>query len=193
MARKRLTQSFYTRDAQLVARELLNKVIVAGSCAARIVEVEAYEGERDPASHAYRGETPRNAVMFDRGGLLYVYFTYGMHFCMNVVTGDAGVARAVLLRAAEPIDGLAVMRRRRGEKIRDIDLCRGPARLTQAFGIARAQNGLDLTTSPRLFIADDGVAPPKRPRRSARVGIKAGIEHRWRYFLDSPYVSGPRG
>jgi DNA-3-methyladenine glycosylase len=191
MSLKRLPRSFYLRDVHLVAKDLLNKVIVAGSCSARIVEVEAYAGDLDPASHSYRGETPRNSVMFVRGGLLYVYFTYGMHFCMNAVVGPVGEAHAVLIRAAEPLSGISIMRRRRGLKISDRDLCRGPARLTQALGIARKDNGLDLTSkTSRVGIFEDGVIT--KHLKSKRIGISSGTENEWRYFVDSPFVSATR-
>ena len=140
----RLPRRFYARPSTVVARELLGRVFVragrgSARVAARIVETEAYE-QTDPASHSFRGLTPRNAVMFGPAGHLYVYFTYGMHFCMNVVTDREGWGSAVLLRAAEPLEGLASMRRRRGTP--DVRLlCAGPARLTQAFGIDRRFDG----------------------------------------------------
>ena len=190
---RRLPRSFYLRDVHVVARELLNKVIVVRSCSARIVEVEAYAGDQDPASHSFRGQTRRNEVMFDRGGLLYVYFTYGMHYCMNAVTGDRGTAHAVLIRAAEPLTGLSIMRRRRGRNIADRDLCRGPARLTEALGIGRNDNGTDLTDrKSRIGIFDDATAPPAKPRQSTRVGISSAQDRLWRYFVDSPHTSAHR-
>ena len=140
-------------------RDLLNKVFVADGCSGRIVEVEAYTSD-DPASHCYRGRTPRNAVMFGPPGHLYVYFTYGMHHCVNIVTGGDGDGQAVLLRAIEPLDGVDVMRSRRGP-VPDRALADGPGKLTQALGLDLADNG-------RIAeVYDDGVAPPST-RASAR-------------------------
>jgi DNA-3-methyladenine glycosylase len=156
--------------------------------AARIVEVEAY-GPDDPASHAFRGMTPRNAVMFGPAGHLYVYFTYGMHFCMNVVTGRAGEGTAVLLRAGEPLEGLEGMRSRRS---RDpiFDLCSGPGRFTQAFGVARPENGVDLFDGDSLWV--------ETGRRSEPIatGIRVGVRETtrsWRYWLEgNAFVSRGR-
>ena len=145
---RRLPRSFFARPATVVAPELLGRVVVrilpnGTRLAARLVEVEAYE-QGDPASHSYRGRpTPRTEVMFGPPGRLYVYFTYGRHFCSNVVTGPDDHGSAVLLRAAEPLEGLEVMASHRGTD-RPRLLCSGPARLTQAFAIARADNGTDL-------------------------------------------------
>jgi DNA-3-methyladenine glycosylase len=179
-----------------VAPELLNKVLVCGPSAGRIVEVEAYAGEEDPGSHAYRGLTKRNAVMFGPPGHLYVYFTYGMHWCANAVCSPPGVAMAVLLRAAEPLTGLDEMRRARsrGQKrpIGDRDLCRGPARLCQAFGIEGPADGANLVSGDRgIRLVDDGVAPPATPAISGRIGLSAGADLPWRFCLpDSRYISG---
>jgi DNA-3-methyladenine glycosylase len=194
----RLTRAFYDRDPRELAPALLNKVLVSTESgtrvAARIVEVEAYCGSADPASHAYRGRTERNATMFGRPGHLYVYFVYGMHWCANVVAdAPAGDAGAVLLRAAVPIAGLDVMRARRVAARRDRDLCAGPARLASAFGIDRAHDGVDLVRGP-IGIHDDGTAPPARPRRTVRVGLRAGRgdRERWRWFVPGvAEVSGP--
>lgn len=190
-----LPRAFYARDARVVAPELLNKVLVRGDGRrARIVEVEAYAGAEDPGSHAFRGRTARNATMFGRPGLLYVYFTYGMHFCANAVCSDEGVATAVLLRAAAPLDGLDLMRAARGAAARrDHDLCSGPAKLCQAFGLDRTQDGADLVAADHgVTIVDDGVPPPASPGVSARVGLSAGHDLPWRYFVPGdPNVSRP--
>jgi DNA-3-methyladenine glycosylase len=191
-AGKRLPRAFYRRDPREVAPELLNKVLVAADGRrARIVETEAYCGPIDAAAHTYRGQTPRNAVMFGAPGLLYVYFTYGMHYCCNAVCGEEGEGVAVLLRAAEPLAGLALMREARPAARRDRDLCSGPARLCQAFGIARAQDGADLVTGVGgLTIVDDGVAPPADPVVTARIGIRHAAEEPWRWYVPgNPNVS----
>jgi DNA-3-methyladenine glycosylase len=190
-------RSFYDRDALAVAPELLNKVLVTGRgstrLAARIVEVEAYCASDDPGSHAYRGETARNATMFGPPGHLYVYFTYGMHWCANAVCGPGRIAHAVLLRAAAPLEGLDVMRTRRLAARRDRDLCSGPARLAQAFGIDRAFDGNDLVRGA-LRIVDDGVAPPPRPGVSTRIGLLVGRGEQfpWRFTVPGdPNLSRP--
>jgi len=191
-AGKRLPRAFYRRDPREVAPDLLNKVLVADDGRrARIVETEAYCGPIDAAAHTYRGQTPRNAVMFGAPGLLYVYFTYGMHYCCNAVCGEDGEGVAVLLRAAEPLAGLALMREARLAAKRDRDLCSGPARLCQAFGIGRAQDGVDLVTGVGgLSIVDDGVAPPEDPMVTTRVGIRHAAEEPWRWYVPgNPNVS----
>lgn len=197
MRLRRLPRSFYLRPTLRVARELLGCFLVrrspTGSLVGRIVEVEAYLGARDPASHAYRGKTSRNSVMFRRGGRLYVYFTYGMHFCANVVTEEEGIGHAVLLRALEPVRGLEVMRKRRSGKVRQGDggnLTNGPARLCQAFGITRKENGVDLCRGS-IFIASDPTPGRSVPiERSPRIGISSGREHRWRFCVrGNPWVS----
>jgi DNA-3-methyladenine glycosylase len=173
----------------VLAPLLLNKLLVRddpdlGRLAARIVEVEAYAGAEDPGSHGYRGLTPRNATMFGPPGFLYVYFTYGMHWCCNVVSGVKGAANAVLLRAGEPLLGVDEMRRNRPSARRDAQLCSGPAKLTQALGITGEDDGSDLVRG-LIRLVDDGVPPPKRPRRSRRVGLREGRgdHHRWRYYV----------
>jgi DNA-3-methyladenine glycosylase len=191
-ARRRLPRSFYRRDPRVVAPELLGKVLRSGPVEARIVEVEAYCGPVDPGSHTYRGRTPRNATMFGPPGGLYVYFTYGMHFCMNAVCGDEDEGVAVLLRAAVPIRGLAAMRERRPAAKTDRDLCRGPARLTQAFGVDRTFDGADLVTADRgITILDDGTPPPAEPAQSLRIGLSAGADLPWRWYVPGdPHRSG---
>ncbi len=186
---RRLTRAFYARDSLALAPLLLNKLLVhddpEGRLVVRIVEVEAYRGSVDPGSHAYRGRTPRTGTMFGPPGHLYLYFTYGMHWCANVVAqappGDAG---AVLLRAAEPLEGLDVMRARRPAARRDRDLCSGPARLAQALGLRGADDGASLLQGP-FGVFDDDVAPPRRPGRSTRIGLAAGKGdgNRWRWFV----------
>ena len=186
-----LPRSFYARDPRRVAHELLHKVIVGNGRAARLVEVEAYLGSDDPGAHSYRGMTARNATMFGPAGHLYVYFTYGMHWCANAVCGDEGVGVAVLLRAAGPLAGLDLMRAARPAARRDVDLCRGPARLCQAFGIDRSYDGADLVDGDAgVIIVDDGVAPPATPVVTTRVGLSAGAEHPWRWYVaGEPHVS----
>jgi DNA-3-methyladenine glycosylase len=188
-----LRPSFYDRDALEVAPELLNKVLTGNGVAARIVEVEAYRAGEDPGSHAYRGRTPRNASMFAAPGTLYVYFSYGNHWCMNAVCGPGEQAHAVLLRAAAPVRGLDVMRARRPKAIRDRDLCAGPGRLGQAFAVDRSYDGTSLVRGP-LRIVDDGTPPPARPGTSARIGLASGKGHEepWRFYVaGDPNVSRP--
>jgi DNA-3-methyladenine glycosylase len=180
-----LGRSFYERDARVVAPELLNKVLVHGGRAARIVEVEAYGGADDPGSHAYRGRTPRTAVMFGPAGHLYVYFSYGMHWCANVVCGDDGVAMAVLLRAGAPLAGLDEMRVDRRAARSPRDLCSGPGKLCAALSIDKTHNGADLVTAAAsaVHIVDDGLAPPALVGTSSRVGLSAGADLPWRWFV----------
>jgi DNA-3-methyladenine glycosylase len=186
-----LHRSFYARDPREVAVDLLGKVIVSGDRAARIVEAEAYLGGLDPGSHAFRGQTRRNATMFGPPGGLYVYFTYGMHWCANAVCGDhEGVA--VLLRAGAPLEGIDEMRAARGPTARrDRDLCSGPAKLCQGLGLDGAHDGSDLVTGDRgVTIVDDGTPPPAAPGNSVRIGLTAGAEHPWRWFVPGdPNVS----
>jgi DNA-3-methyladenine glycosylase len=186
-----LSRGFYRRDSLLVAPELLNKVLVHGRRAARIVEVEAYMGADDPASHAYRGMTARNAVMFGPPGHLYVYFTYGMHWCANAVCGTEGDPTAVLLRAGAPLRGLAAMRAARPAARRDRDLASGPAKLCQALGLDRVHDGADLVKGDRAVrIVDDGTSPPTRPGRSGRIGLSVAGDRPWRWYVpDDPNVS----
>ena len=176
----------------MVAPELLNKVVVHGDRRARIVEVEAYAGGEDAGAHSYRGMTRRNATMFGPAGRLYVYFTYGMHWCANAVCGDVGEGVAVLLRAAAPLDGIDAMRTARGRAVRrDRDLCSGPAKLCQALGIDGAFDGADLVSADRgITIVDDGVPPPEAPASSTRIGLSAGTEYPWRWYVPGdPNVS----
>jgi DNA-3-methyladenine glycosylase len=190
---RRLPRSFYRRDPREVAPELLNKLLVRNGLVARIVEVEAYCGGEDPGSHAFRGRTRRNATMFGPPGHLYVYFTYGMHWCANAVCGDDGEGLAVLLRAAAPIDGVDAMRAARAAARRDRDLLSGPAKLCQAFAITGTDDGADLVRGDRqLVVGDDGTLPPADPAVGLRVGLSVGRgdEHPWRWWVPGdPNVS----
>jgi DNA-3-methyladenine glycosylase len=154
-----------------------------------IVEAEAYSMD-DPASHSFRGRTERNAPMFERPGFAYVYFTYGMHFCLNAVTDREGHASAVLLRAVEPLEGIDLMRLRRGAVVRDRDLARGPGRLTQAFGVARELNRSDLTQPPLMICAGERL-PYQAVLETPRIGLgKLQDERPWRFAVkDSPWIS----
>ena len=183
---------FYSQPVLQVAPQLLGRLIVRNigdrTLMGRIVEVEAYRPD-DPASHSYRGMTERNAVMFAPGGHLYVYFTYGMHFCANVVTGPEGRGEAILVRAVEPLWGIEEMARRRYDKRRIemrkelLELTSGPARFCEAFGLARKENGLTLQ-GPEIFISDTGADEPSTARTSERIGVSEGKEKKWRWFIE---------
>ena len=152
----------------------------------RIVDVEAYRGPKDPASHAYR-RTARSEIMWGTPGTAYVYFSYGNHYCMNVVTEPEGTAGAVLLRAVEPVEGVEIMRRNRGVGA-DRLLTAGPGRLTQAMGIGREHNGVDLTRPPLYLARGRTRAVPVAT--SSRVGIRVATDRPWRFYISgSPYVS----
>jgi DNA-3-methyladenine glycosylase len=178
-----------------VAPLLLGATLSAGGVAVRLTEVEAYAGEQDPGSHAFRGRTPRTAVMFGPPGHAYVYFTYGMHWCCNVVTGPDGQASAVLLRAGEVVEGHDVAAVRR-PGVRERDWCRGPARLTRTLGLTGEQDGSDLldpSSSVRLRAAA-GPAAGESVATGPRVGVAgAGATAPWRFWLDGePTVSAYR-
>lgn len=188
-----LPRAFFDRSAIATAPQLLNKILAAADGrAGRIVEVEAYAGAIDPAAHTYRGKTARNATMFGPPGHMYVYFTYGMHWCCNCVCGPEGDGSGVLIRALEPVYGIEQMRAVRPRVTHDRDLCRGPARLSQAMGIGGAQDGIDLVTANEGFaILDDGMAPPKELMGGPRVGISRGLDFPWRWCVPgNRHVSG---
>jgi DNA-3-methyladenine glycosylase len=176
---RRLGRAFFTAEAPDVAPRLLGKVLVVGALTGRISEVEAYTRD-DPASHSFRGETRRNSVMFGPPGHLYVYFTYGMHYCANIVTGhpDDQRGQAVLIRAVQPLEGIDEMIRRRG---RSVNIADGPGKLCQAFGIGPEMNGADVCTSDSIRIIDDGTQPPLTPKVTSRIGIRLATERQWRW------------
>ena len=180
-----------SRPVLEVAPALLGAHLSAGGATVRLTEVEAYAGEADPGSHAFRGRTPRTSVMFGPAGHAYVYFTYGMHWCVNVVAGTDGEASAVLLRAGEVVEGLdEALTRRPGVRARE--LCRGPARLCKALGISGEHTGVDLLdpASP-VRLLPGSPADPGRVRRGPRVGVAGeGAVAPWRFWLDGePTVS----
>ncbi len=190
MAPKKIDLRFLEGSAAEVAPRLLGCIIerhVDGQVLrGRIVETEAYD-ETDVASHSYNGRTPRVEVMFGPAGYLYVYFTYGMHYCCNVVVGQAGYGAAVLIRAVEPLQGLDIMRHRRGRI--GIELTNGPAKLCQAFAINKAQNGVDLRGDEVRLIPQPPVSLAKVVA-AKRVGIKKGVDLPWRFYLKgNPFVS----
>jgi DNA-3-methyladenine glycosylase len=179
---RQLRRATLARAPELVAPTLLNALLVVGDRVGRIVEVEAYGGERDPASHAFRGPTPRAAIMFGPVGRLYVYRSYGIHWCANVVAhGDEG-AGAVLLRAIEPVRGLAAMRLDRPAARRDEDLGSGPGKLCQALGILGEHGDTDLLApGAPVQLRSDGTPPPERPTVGPRIGISVAVEVPWRF------------
>lgn len=203
-----LPAQWFARDAWEVAPDLLNKVVAVRQCTppdrgtpdtfppaggwrwARVVEVEAY-GPSDPASHSVRGQTKRNAAMFGAPGRLYVYLSYGVHWCANVVTGPPGSGQAVLLRGVEPLGGFDPV----GQGVPGRD-GRGPGRLTKALGVTGTDDGATILgpiTQHRVVVLDDGVSPPASPGVGPRVGITKAVDLPWRWWVaDSKWVSGPR-
>jgi len=148
--------------------------------AGRIIETEAYRSD-DPASHSYNGPTPRSAIMFGPPGVLYVYLSYGIHSCANVVVGADGDGQAVLVRAVQPVDGLPIIRERRAGRVAR-DLANGPGKVCAALAIDLADNGTDLVApGTRLTIVDDGIPPPAQPLVGPRIGISQGVDTPWRF------------
>ena len=198
-ADRQLPPDFFARPVLQVAPELLGAIVrhvgPAGPVAVRLTEVEAYAGEQDPGSHAFRGRTPRTAVMFGPPGRVYVYFTYGMHWCMNLVCGPDGQASAVLLRAGEVVEGaeLAASRRTTAKSARE--LASGPARLTVALGVDGSHDGADATDPASCLTLLAGVPDlGSDVQRGPRVGVAGdGAEHPWRFWLaGEPSVSAYR-
>lgn len=193
-----LPRKFYIRPVLKVAKDLLGKVLIRQTgkiiLAGRIVEVEAYDGNVDEAAHTFRGKTKRNEVMFNEGGYFYVYFTYGAHFCCNVVTGKRNHGAAVLIRALEPLSGIDEMTKNRFDRKLKNDkeiynLTSGPGKVCKAFGFNREHTGLDLTNSP-VFIIDQPKLKKDRIGISKRIGITKSINLQWRFFeIGNPYLS----
>ncbi|MGZ5417859.1 MAG: DNA-3-methyladenine glycosylase [Nocardioides sp.] len=193
--------AFLSRPADQVAPGLLgwrlSHTTDEGTVTVELTEVEAYLGADDPASHAYRGPTPRNVVMFGRAGHLYCYLSYGMHWCCNVVTGPDGHASAVLLRAGRVVEGIELARKRRGERVTDRSLARGPGCLGQALGLDREHNGTDLLISSSLALRPGGPVDPGRIASGHRVGVSVAHDVPWRFWVEgdpsvSAYKRSPR-
>jgi DNA-3-methyladenine glycosylase len=195
-----IPKEFYARDTVKVAPDLLGKLLVRvigpNRLVGQIVEVEAYRGKDDPASHAFRGLTPRNAPMYGEPGHAYVYFTYGNHYCLNITTQKAGKPGAVLLRALQPEEGLELMRRFR-PNVKDTELTSGPGKLTKALRIDKSLNEQTMTVEGPLFVAEPEqqlVQGNYEIWCSTRIGVTEGLSKRWRFFLkENPYLSRHHG
>ena len=193
-----LPRKFYIRPVLTVAKDLLGKVLIRQTgknlFAGRIIEVEAYDGNIDEAAHTFKGKTKRNEVMFNEGGYLYVYFTYGAHYCCNVVTGKPNHGAAVLIRALEPLSGIDEMIKNRFDrKLKNdkeiFNLTSGPGKVCKAFGFNLEHSGLDLTKSP-VLILDQPKLKKDRIGISKRIGITKSINLQWRFFeIGNPYLS----
>lgn len=189
----RLTRAFFARPVLEVAPELLGCTVSHAGVSVRLTEVEAYDGWNDPGSHAFSGPTPRTRVMFGEPGGLYVYFTYGMHWCANLVCGSVGAASAVLMRAGEVVEGLEVAGSRRPGVI-DRDLARGPARLAMTLALGRDQNGIDIVATDSAFVVRTPIRGPSSGssgavvRTGPRVGVSGpggdGAAYPWRFWLE---------
>lgn len=182
-----LNTSFYSHSTVEVAQKLLGKILVhevnGNRIAGIIVETEAYVSLNDPASHAFKGQTPRNAPLFGPVGHSYVYFVYGIHFCFNIVAKDESEpAGGILIRALEPTEGIdRMMLNRKNDRLRD--LTNGPGRLTQALEIGKKQNGLGLIKENSLYVEDAPAVPHSEIVAGPRIGIKEGLEHQWRFYI----------
>ncbi|MCB9220059.1 MAG: DNA-3-methyladenine glycosylase [Ignavibacteriales bacterium] len=197
---KKLKKDFYKRELLTVAKDLLGKIFVFDDkrikkkLKAKIVEVEAYDGSIDEAAHTFIGKTERNKIMFEEGGFLYVYFTYGKHFCANVVTGNKDEGTAILLRAMEPISDLKLFSERRFKKTNlskkeKINLLNGPAKICEAFNINREQYGINLTAN-EIYLLEAPKISEENVITTKRIGIKKSIDLPWRFYIkDSQFVS----
>ncbi len=196
--KNKLPKSFYTRNTLIVAKDLLGKILVKKQSgkilAGKIVEVEAYDGKMDQAAHTFIGKTQRNKIMFESGGYFYVYFTYGVHYCCNVVTGLQGEGTAVLIRALEPLEGVDIMiKNRYGRNLNNdkefINLSNGPAKLCKAFSITSEHNEIDLTGS-LIYILDAPKISNKNIVTTTRIGISKSKNLPWRFYIkNNPFVS----
>jgi len=188
-----IPREFYERHVVDVSRDLLGKLLVRvynqKVLVGKIVETEAYRGKDDPASHAYRGKTPRNSIMFGKPGVAYIYIIYGMYHCLNVIAEPEGEAAGVLIRAIEPLKGINLMKQLRGtNKIKN--LTNGPGKLTKAFAIDKSFNGMDLTQKNILFIAYPNQKEAFEIVETQRIGIKVGLDKMWRFYIrNNPFVS----
>lgn len=192
--KNKLKRKFYLNDANTVAKKLLGKYFVFNNpqigikLVGKIVETEAYASKIDEASHSFRGITPRNKVMFDEGGKLYVYFIYGVHYCLNIVTGAANDGSAVLIRAMEPIRGIKYFSKNRfgiesPNKQQYINLLNGPGKICQAFGINKIQNGIDLLGN-EIYLQEGPIEKDPKIITTKRIGIKKSSDLPWRYYID---------
>lgn len=189
MDRKLLEQDVLTVAPLLLGWHLRRTFADGSQATVRIVEVEAYR-QNDAASHSYRGKTPRTEVMFGPAGFLYVYFTYGMHYCCNVVTGPVGEGAAVLIRAVEPVAGQEILQAHR--HMAGVEITNGPAKLCQALTINRQLNGHNLADAP-LELLPGTLQPNEQIMTSPRIGIKQATDKPWRFYIaGNPYVSGPK-
>ena len=189
-----INQRFYTSDTLKVAKAILGKMLVRRTplevFIGKIVETEAYRGTDDPASHSFRGKTNRNEVMFGKPGITYVYFTYGNHHCLNIVTERTDIPAAVLIRSIEPLKGIETMKRNRSvEKI--IDVASGPGKLTKAFQITREDNNIDVTdSSSNISIHTPAEEKSVQIVQTTRIGIRLAQEFPWRFYIkENPHVS----
>ncbi len=196
----KLPRKFYSRSTEIVAQELLGKTLVhkteKGAILAKIVETEAYFGQKDPGSHAYRGISPRNRIMFGPAGKAYVYLVYGKHYCFNIVTEKYGIPGAVLIRAGEPIEGMQLMRKNRRIGGPLAYLTNGPGKLTEALGITASMNGVDLTGNKLFVVSDTNRGETAETSKifgitkTGRIGIKKGSNLPYRYYIEgSKFVS----
>ncbi len=193
----RLPQTFYEQPTLELARALLGKTVLhatpEGVCGGVIVETEGYISAIDPAAHGHRRPTPRTRIMYGPPGYAYIYFSYGMHWMLNISTEPEGIGAAVLIRAIQPTVGLDLIRRRRGEAMPLRDLARGPGRVCAALGLTLAENGLPLTGETLWLDDEPGLPPEAVIATSTRIGISRGTELDWRWYLAGcPYVSGSR-